>query len=88
MFSLLFHITLQLGDIERKEMELQSHLERLEEQLLQQQQLAATPIISTTPTSRHVSSNSRQRVAPANSTKYGNTLGKLCYVVMYHVMIE
>ena len=58
-------------------MALQSHLERLEEQLLQQQQFAATPATSPSPTTGHVISNNRQRVTPMTNTKYGGRLGKL-----------
>ena len=66
-----------MEDIEQKEMELQSHLERLEEQLLQQQQFAATPTTSPSPSTRHVSSNIKQGRTPLNSVKHGNSLGKL-----------
>jgi len=65
-----------MEDIEQKELELQSHLERLEEQLLQQQQFATTAATSPTHSSSVVS-NSRQRVTPEASAKYTDKFGKL-----------
>ena len=61
-------------------MELQSHLEHLEEQLLQQQQLIATPAASPSIT-RDVPSINRQGVTPATIAKYGDNLSKLLSVV-------
>ena len=55
-------------------MKLQSHLERLEEQLLQQQQFASSQTTTPSSTTRNVTSDS---VTPKANKKYGNTLGKL-----------
>jgi len=70
-----------LDSIEKKEVELQSHLEQLEEQFLlqQQPQFSATPSKTSTPIS--ISKQGTPQITSAVNTKYGDKFRKLTAVV-------
>ncbi|XP_065901586.1 uncharacterized protein [Dysidea avara] len=69
----------KLDSIEKKEAELQSHLEQLEEQFLQQHQpqFAAMSSKSSTPISNNVSKKGTPQITSAVNTKYGDKFRSL-----------